>query len=114
MTEPHPEIQIVDNYGVVNGVLRTHEGSECALPYCAIHNPSGHPLRDAPQRWRNDLRILERICPHGYGHPDIDNLDCLFAIHGEMVVAAVSVHACDGCCGLFPPGGRDERGDNDV
>jgi hypothetical protein len=112
MSEPHPEIRIVDELGVVDAVLRTHDSTECALPYCAIHDPSDHPLRDAPQRWRNDLLMLERVCPHGFGHPDIDNLDYIFEIYGEMAASVASVHTCDGCCGLFLTGNDAERGDD--
>lgn len=104
MTEPHPEIAIVGEFGLVDGVLRTHEASECALPYCAVHNPSAHPLRDAPQRWRTDVSILERLCPHGFGHPDFDSLFYVQATKGGAAAAALSVHTCDGCCGMLPPG----------
>jgi hypothetical protein len=30
---------------------------------------------------------MERICPHGVGHPDPDD-----------VFATDTVHGCDGCC----------------
>lgn len=101
MSEPHPEIPIVGKSGLIDGVLRTHEASECALPYCALHNPSSHPLRDAPQRWRSDLWILERMCPHGFGHPDVDSLCYVQETSGGRAMAALSVHTCDGCCGML-------------
>ena len=34
-----------------------------------------------------DRRIMERICPHGVGHPDPDD-----------VLNQDRVHGCDGCC----------------
>jgi len=112
MSELHPEIQIIGDRGAVDAVLRTHDSTECALPQCAIHNPSDHPLRHAPQRWRNNLEMLEHVCPHGYGHPDIDNLDYIFLSFGEMVAAGASVHSCDGCCGLFDRIDGEPRGTN--
>ena len=45
--------------------LRTHAPDECSGPFCVIHNPSDHPLNDAPMHWRSDKGVMERICPHG-------------------------------------------------
>jgi hypothetical protein len=42
---------------------------------------------DWPQRYRDDIGITERICPHGVGHPDPDD-----------IFAQDHVHGCDGCC----------------
>jgi len=47
--------------------------------------------------------MLERVCAHGFWHPDIDNLDYIYVTSGEMAATAVSVHSCDGCCGMLPP-----------
>ena len=99
MSERHPEIPIVGAHGPVAGVLVTHDSTECALAYCCIHKPSGHPLASAPLRWQNDLRFMERVCAHGIGHPDPDSLDYINALFGEMAAAFVSTHRCDGCCG---------------
>lgn len=33
---------------------------------------------------------MERICPHGVGHPDPDEID--------LEVNAKGIHGCDGCC----------------
>ena len=54
---------------------------------CCIHNPSDHHMKDWPQNWRNDRGIMERICPHGVGHPDPD-------CHNKEN----TIHGCDGCC----------------
>ncbi|QNE35876.1 hypothetical protein [Leifsonia shinshuensis] len=105
MSERHPEISIYGASGPVDGVLVTHEVGECLLAHCAIHSPSQHPLASAPLRWRSDLLILERVCPHGIGHPDADGLDHVFVVDGEMAAAVLAVHTCDGCCGSAPPGG---------
>ena len=67
-------------------VLRVHSKKDCVGPHCPIHNPSDHHMKDWPTHWRDDLGILERICEHGVGHPDPDD------VHADPV------HGCDGCC----------------
>ena len=74
--------------------LRTHGPDECSGPHCVIHNPSDHPLRDAPMHWRSDKGVMERICPHGIGHTDPDDA----AHRKRMGVKHAGVHGCDGCC----------------
>ena len=46
----HPEIADCFNYG------------------CLVHYPSYSPMSDFPYNWREDMRMMERICPHGVGH----------------------------------------------
>ena len=68
-----------------------HGLGSCAGDFCTIHNRSNHNMRSFPQHWRADRGIMERICPHGVGHPDPDSpweFDSYMWIHG-----------CDGCCG---------------
>ena len=74
--------------------IRTHADGECALEHCAIHNPSTHPLMDAPLHYRADRGILERICKHGVGHDDPDDLAYRKSVGRE----ADGVHGCCGCC----------------
>lgn len=78
---------------LVPGII-THGDSQCAGEYCSIHNPSEHPLADAPLHWRADRRLMERICDHGVGHPDPDDL-AHRRLSDEL---ADDVHGCDGCC----------------
>ena len=76
---------------------RTHDPRDCEDRGCAIHNhPSDHPLKDAPLYWRTDRGILERLCPHGVGHPDADAALYLASI-GKGVE---NVHGCceQRCC----------------
>lgn len=73
-------------------VLNTHRASDCMGHYCTIHNRSDHSMRSFPQWWRNDRGIMERICPHGIGHPDPDD-------YKVMLSKAEQIHGCDGCCG---------------
>jgi hypothetical protein len=67
-----------------------HNWQCCAGQRCPLHNPSDHPLKDAPMRWRGDVGIIERTCPHGIDHPDPDDLRIRSGFGG--------VHSCDGCC----------------
>mgnify|MGYP000014538987 FL=1 len=72
-------------------VLRNvHLTDDCIGEWCTIHNRSEHSMRSFPQNWRDDRVLMERICPHGIGHPDPDD----FKLRGNDA----AVHACDGCC----------------
>jgi hypothetical protein len=71
-------------------LLNVHEEDKCKEKHCVIHNPSDHVLRDAPTHWREDRRIMERMCEHGIGHPDPDNIN---------MRDVDWIHGCDGCCG---------------
>lgn len=75
-------------------VIYTHESGDCYGDFCTIHNRSNHPMRSFPQGWRWDRGIMERICPHGIGHPDPDEYK-LISFPSYMA------HGCDGCCTLF-------------
>lgn len=74
-----------------------HASGQCAGQNCSIHNPSNHVLKDAPLTWRSDRRMMERICSHGVGHPDPDDVS-----YNVMVLdkdeESYSMHGCDGCC----------------
>lgn len=74
-------------------IVNTHDPEQCAHEHCTIHNMSEHHMRDWPQHWRSDRGLMERICPHGVGHPDPDE----YKIH---LNPAESIHGCDGCCGV--------------
>lgn len=63
-----------------------HAADKCAGVSCTIHNRSDHKIRAFPQSWRGDRGIMERICPHGVGHPDPDEIN------------QDRTHGCDGCC----------------
>jgi hypothetical protein len=73
-----------DDFG--NIVFGVHEDDQCAGDYCTIHNNSEHRMRDFKQLWRDDMAIMERVCEHGVGHPDPDEIK----LRKE--------HGCDGCC----------------
>jgi hypothetical protein len=71
--------------------LTVHSKDECKGETCPIHNPSDHHMIDFPTHWRMDKGIMERICPHGIGHPDPDDYSCKKDNY-------LTIHGCDGCC----------------
>ncbi len=77
-------------------VLETHGASQCAGSNCCIHNPSEHPLRDAPMHWIRELNLMMRICPHGHPHPDPDSMQFLQLFYFD------GWHPCcsNRCCGV--------------
>ena len=84
-------------------VITVHSARDCAGRRCCIHNPSNHHMKDWPTNWRHDRKMMERICEHGIGHPDPDDL----AFKKAVSLAAghtdydTGIHGCDGCC--VPP-----------
>ena len=80
-------------------LVYVHHKSDCEGEFCVIHNPSNHHMKDWPTNWRDDRRMMERICPHGIGHPDPDDL----AFKKRMAEKFgrdydKGIHGCDGCC----------------
>lgn len=91
MTEFDGDWDLVSMGGVQ--LVQVHSETRCVGRPCCIHNPSDHPMVTWPQRWRGDKQIVERLCTHGVGHPDPDDLRVRL---GLDVVAFT--HRCDGCC----------------
>lgn len=91
-------------------VLRVHARSTCTGRHCCIHHPSDHVLRDRPLHWRADRRLMERLCPHGIGHPDPDDVAHHAAVEGWVSARWYSVHGCDGCCSKNTPRVLESRG----
>lgn len=90
---PEPSFDMI---GLSDGsILETHPPEVCAGERCCIHNPSDHPLKDAPLHWRGDRGLMERTCQHGTGHPDPDSVDYLVRTTGDD---GWDDHGCDGCC----------------
>lgn len=80
--------------------LKVHDENACIGPFCTVHNPSDHPLRDAPLQWRADRGLMERRCGHGVGHPDPDDLAFkrLIMTESDFAARGFELHGCDGCC----------------
>lgn len=92
----------VDVIALYDGrVMQTHPEREC-LPPCPVHAPSEHPLSTAPLNWREDRRLWERICDHGCGHPDPDDVAFKRATMMPEVfrMNAFEIHGCclPSCC----------------
>jgi hypothetical protein len=82
----------------VRSLTNVHDVSKCAGQHCTLHNRSNHHMRGWKQHWRDDRKIMERICPeHGVGHPDPDS--------PWPPESHEWVHGCCGCC--LPP--EDDR-----
>lgn len=93
MPDPDEEITML-----ASGPLHHHPRAACQGEHCCLHNPSDHPLKDAPLNWRPDRALMERVCTHGIGHPDPDDQAHYGRTHSEVDVAARAVHGCCGCC----------------
>lgn len=87
-----------------------HSQSKCAdQDVCSIHNRSDHHMRQWTQDYRNDRDLMERVCPHGIGHPDPDHiagikyfwtpdLEEFYGCTLDEYVYTQGVHGCDSCC----------------
>jgi hypothetical protein len=67
-------------------LTQTHPEGRCYGENCVVHHPSQHALRGLRTHWRGDRSLMERVCPHGVGHPDPDEIN------------PDTVHGCCGCC----------------
>jgi hypothetical protein len=76
----------VDDFNQV--IVNVHRSDQCRNHFCTIHNHSEHHMIGFPQKWRQDRHFMERVCPHGIGHPDPDE------------IIQNTIHACDGCCSV--------------
>lgn len=72
-------------------VLRAHNADACMSDTCTLHKRTNHHMRSWPQNWRQDRYFMERLCPHGVGHPDPDEPKLQTSKYE-------GVHGCDGCC----------------
>lgn len=79
-------------------LVGVHEPSACEGHGCWVHHPSEHHMKDWPVVWRTGKGVIERICPHGVGHPDPDDMAFIERSYGKATADTMSVHGCDGCC----------------
>lgn len=73
---------------------RTHDWADTCDQGCVIHNRTNHHMALWPLHWRGDRKIFERLCPHGIGHPDVDQYPYWRATDQMWE----TVHGCCGCC----------------
>lgn len=75
-------------------IINVHPASACKGRPCVVHHPSDHRMREWALNWRDDRGLMERLCPHGTGHPDPDDM----AYQASAGRSWQGVHDCDGCC----------------
>lgn len=73
--------------------IMVHAQKYCIGRFCSIHDPMPGPWESWPRYWRHDRLIMERICPHGVGHPAVEQLRW-WDLTGRSYMA---IHGCDGC-----------------
>ena len=81
--------------------LRTHEQTpDCAKHGCVIHAPTETSIafiENWPLNWREDRGFMEVICPHGVGHPTLDQKNYWLRTLPHNDAIAQMIHGCDGC-----------------
>ena len=87
----------VSDHGLV--LQDVHPETACEGRGCCLHHPSDHHMKTWRLNWRGDHGLMERICPHGIGHVDPDDLAYrMSTFHSDADVSRWSQHGCDGCC----------------
>ena len=86
--------ELAHSAGAVIVLSNVHSELTCKGRTCVIHAPTDHHMRDWPLIWREDRGIFERICEHGTGHPDPDQIP----YWQETDQTYQAVHGCCGCC----------------
>ena len=85
--------------GTGQKLVNVHDASaDCIVNGCPVHAPSDHSMKLFPTHWRQDRGLMERICPHGVGHPDPDHLAFTLRTAGFEAASVEGIHGCDGCC----------------
>lgn len=89
--------QVIDGFLRVR-TLRVHDRAACTGRRfaCVIHSPSDHHMKSWPLNWRMDTGVMERMCPHGVGHPDPDHIT--WVVHCDPAMTWHGTHGCDSCC----------------
>lgn len=100
-TEQWIRVEETDEGYRIGGALVTnvHSRAQCAAhdAACVMHNPTEHHMSSWTQLWREDRKIVERMCGHGVGHPDPDQWP-----HWQRTNRMYEqVHGCCGCCRAF-------------
>lgn len=66
--------------------MKVHGPNRCLGPHCCIHNPSEHPLKNAPLVWVDSVGQMFRVCLHDHLHPDPDSME----FHRAMAYAGLA------------------------
>lgn len=87
---------------MMSGVwVKHHTKDACKGRNCVIHNPSKHLMARWERRFRPDKQTTERVCAHGIGHPDPDDV-AYWRSEGRSE-KSLTTHGCDGCCTAKAP-----------
>lgn len=83
--------------GLGQELENVHDFTACLnSEFCVIHHPMPGPWSEWPTYWREDRRMMERVCPHGVGHPVAEDYG-----RGDLS-GSFFVHGCCGCpCNPF-------------
>lgn len=88
-----------DLWGLEDGnLLQTHGPDQCEGNFCALHNPSDHPLKHAVMRWDSSRNLMVRFCIHGLWHPDPDDIAFKHRANSVYWASICEKHPCDTCC----------------
>lgn len=65
--------------GTGQKLFKVHSEDRCVGSFCVIHNPCPGPWSNWITHWRGDGPMdiwhgFERICPHGKGHPAVEEI----------------------------------------
>jgi len=107
-TRPQKNLPPDGEFDIATGIYTTGTGhklkhthrstTDCIRHGCVIHSPSLHKMRKFRTNWLMDKNIMERVCTHGYGHPDPDHIAWIERTQGKDPARKALIHACDGCC----------------
>lgn len=51
-----------------------HDAGNCEGPFCVVHKPAPGPWSSWDVHWREDWRLMVRICPHDVHHVAIEEM----------------------------------------
>jgi hypothetical protein len=97
--QPVAPKRLGEAHQIGNKSVLTHTYDQCVGRNCVIHNPSEHRMRGWEKNYRPDTGRTERLCEHGVGHPDPD--DVAYWLTLGKTQSSVTTHGCDGCCAAY-------------
>lgn len=80
--------------------IHVHDKEDCQGHDCVVHSPSNHHMRGWATHYRRDRGFTERVCVHGVGHIDPDDMSFLRGVYESKGKdhSHLGIHGCDGCC----------------
>lgn len=92
-------------------LVNVHPRLECVGEWCPIHRPMPGPWSNWPRQWSDERDIMERVCPHGIGHPVAEMYQwAMERGRGfDLVHGCCSSCICSPACGQASEHGRPYR-----